>query len=35
MTWDYRIIRAEHESGEVVFRIHEVYNEGDVLPRSG
>jgi len=24
-TWNYRILRTEHESGDVLFRIHEVY----------
>lgn len=29
MTWNYRVIRKEHESGDVTFQIHEVYYDDE------
>jgi hypothetical protein len=28
-TWNYRVLRTEHESGDVLFRIHEVHYDDD------
>lgn len=33
-SWNYRVIRTEHESGDVFFRIHEVYYDEDGSIRS-
>lgn len=34
MSWDYRILRTDHPSGEITFGIHEVYYDSEGKPNA-